>query len=49
MTNMRGDWVKVGLFLAFAGLCLVGTVPGFSEEQKCPVANPETPPRQMQP
>ena len=36
MTNRRGGWVKAGLVLAFVGLCLGGTVPGFSQEQKCP-------------
>ena len=36
MTNRRGGWVKAWLVLAFVGLCLGGTVPAFSEEQKCP-------------
>ena len=36
MTNRRGGWVKACLVLAFVGLCLGGTVPAFSEEQKCP-------------
>ena len=36
MTNRRSGWVKASLVLAFVGLCLGSTVPGFSEEQKCP-------------
>src|SRR3984893_3763577 len=36
MTNRRSGWAKAGLVLVFVGLCLGGTVPGFSAEQKCP-------------
>jgi glucose/arabinose dehydrogenase len=40
MTNQRNPWIAAGLGTVSLAMCLGGTVPGFSEEQKCPESDP---------